>query len=172
VAEAMEITLEGKCIRDVLEMSVSEAADFFGTHESPAYDKTIHRMMQTLERVGLGYIKLGQKTPSISGGESQRIKLAKELGKQTGNNRLYILDEPTTGLSSHDSEKLVRLLLELTDNGNSVIIVEHDPVVLSHCDYIIELGPGGGNDGGLVIATGTPIELKQNSSSIIGRYLS
>ncbi len=167
IQEAMEVNLNGKNIREVLAMTVVEAIDFF-----KGYDKTIEKILHTLERVGMGYITLGQKTPTISGGESQRIKLAKELSKgQNAKDTVYILDEPTTGLSFHDSVKLMELMQELTDKGNTIIVTEHDPYVLSNCDYIIEMGVGGGNDGGDVIATGTPIELKNNTSSIIGRYL-
>ncbi|MDE6566566.1 MAG: excinuclease ABC subunit UvrA [Lachnospiraceae bacterium] len=167
IREAMEITVDGKNIRDILEMSVDEAKDFFADK-----DKAIDTMLAILQRVGMGYIKLGQATPTISGGESQRIKLAKELSKGKNNKDvLYILDEPTTGLSFSDSEQLMRLLNELVDMGNSIIITEHDSHVLSNCDYIIEMGKGGGNDGGTVIATGTPAELKNNPDSIIGRYL-
>lgn len=166
VEEAMEIKLCNKNIREILEMSVLEALDFFRD-----IDKTVYNMLSILNRVGLGYLKLGQKTPTISGGEAQRIKLAKELGKRQSKNSLYILDEPTTGLSFDDSEKLIYLLKELCDNGNTIIVTEHDPVVLSNCDYIIELGPGGGSDGGYIISTGTPKELKENKKSIIGRYL-
>ena len=167
VKEAMEITVDGKNIRNVLEMSVDEAKDFFADK-----DKAIDNMLAILQRVGMGYIKLGQATPTISGGESQRIKLAKELSKGKNNKGvLYILDEPTTGLSFHDSEQLMGLLNELVDMGNSIIITEHDSYVLSNCDYIIELGEGGGNAGGNIIATGTPAELKSDPVSIIGRYL-
>lgn len=166
VEEAMEIKLYGKNIRQILQMSVIEAIDFFKD-----IDKTISNMLLTLNRVGLGYLRLGQQTPTISGGEAQRIKLAKELGKRQSKNSLYILDEPTTGLSFEDSEKLIKLMQELCDSGNTIIVTEHDPVVLSNCDYIIELGPGGGSDGGSIIATGSPKELKQNKNSIIGRYL-
>jgi len=166
VEEAMEIKLCNKNIREILEMSVLEALDFFRD-----IDKTVYNMLSILNRVGLGYLKLGQQTPTISGGEAQRIKLAKELGKRQSKNSLYILDEPTTGLSFDDSEKLIYLLKELCDNGNTIIVTEHDPVVLSNCDYIIELGPGGGSDGGYIISTGTPKELKENKKSIIGRYL-
>lgn len=166
VEEAMEIKLQGKNIKQILEMSVLEAVDFFKD-----LDKTVYNMLTTLNRVGLGYIKLGQKTPTISGGEAQRIKLAKELGKRQVKSSLYILDEPTTGLSIADSEKLISLMQELCDSGNTIIVTEHDPIVLSNCDYIIEMGPGGGSDGGYVIATGTPAELKANEKSIIGRYL-
>ena len=167
VKEAMEITVDGKNIRDILEMSVDEAKDFFADK-----DKAIDTMLTILQRVGMGYIKLGQATPTISGGESQRIKLAKELSKGKNNKGvLYILDEPTTGLSFYDSEQLMILLNELVDMGNSIIITEHDSYVLSNCDYIIELGEGGGNAGGNIIATGTPAELKNHPISIIGRYL-
>jgi len=165
--EVMEVTLDGKNIREILDMTVDEAAEFFQDK-----DGVICNILNVMKRVGMGYITLGQKTPTISGGESQRIKLAKELskGKSTGNT-LYILDEPTTGLSFYDSKRLMNLLQELVDAGNSVIITEHDPYVLSNCDYLIELGPGGGSDGGEVIACGTPQELKEKKESIIGRYL-
>lgn len=167
IAEAMEITIDGKNIRDILAMSVDEAVDFFADK-----DETIYAMLKTLQRVGMGYIQLGQATPTISGGESQRIKLAKELSKGKNNKgALYILDEPTTGLSFSDTEQLLNLLNELVDAGNSIIITEHDPYVLSNCDYILEMGEGGGTAGGNVIATGTPKELKNNPNSIIGRYL-
>lgn len=171
IEEAMQILIEGINIRQVLEMSVSEAKVFFGDEQKQSYDKIIHHTLQTLERVGLGYISLGQKTPTISGGESQRIKLAKELSKQRGKDCLYVMDEPTTGLSFSDTERLMKLLLELTDAGNTVLVIEHDPAVLSNCDYIIEMGPGGGTDGGSVITEGTPAELKHNNKSLIGRYL-
>ncbi|WP_202709353.1 ATP-binding cassette domain-containing protein [Sporosalibacterium faouarense] len=166
VEEAMEIKICGKNIREVLEMTVLEGVDFFHN-----IDEVTCNMLKTLNRVGLGYIKLGQKTTTISGGEAQRIKLAKELAKNQVKNSLYIMDEPTTGLSFTDREDLMTLVQELCDAGNTIIITEHDPVVLSNCDYIIELGPGGGNDGGYVIATGTPKEIKTNDKSIIGRWL-
>ncbi len=165
--EVMEICLDGRNIKDVLEMSVEEACTFFEKK-----DKAIYAMLHVLKRVGMGYIKLGQETPTISGGESQRIKLAKELAKgKAGGQSLYIFDEPTTGLSFYDSEKLLALMDELVENGNSVIITEHDPYILSNCDYLIELGKGGGNAGGSVIACGTPAELKSNPESVTGRYL-
>lgn len=164
--EALEIKLYDKNIREVLEMSVLEGVEFFEN-----IDKITHNMLKTLNRVGLGYIKLGQKTTTISGGEAQRIKLAKELAKKQVKNSLYIFDEPTTGLSFYDRENLMYLIQELCDKGNSIIITEHDPVVLSNCDYIIEMGPGGGRDGGSIIATGSPKELKGNKKSIIGRWL-
>lgn len=167
VPEVMEVTVGGKNIRDILEMSVDEAKDYFAGR-----DTVIYNILTILQRVGMGYIKLGQSTPTISGGESQRIKLAKELSKGKNNKgALYILDEPTTGLSFSDSEQLMNLLNELVDMVNSIIITEHDSYVLSNCDYIIEMGEGGGNAGGNIIATGTPAELKNDPNSIIGRYL-
>lgn len=167
IPEVLEVMLDGKNIKDILSMTVDEAVEFF-----KGKDKSIDKILATLSRVGMNYITLGQKTPTISGGESQRIKLAKELSKgQNAKDAIYILDEPTTGLSFHDSKKLLKLLQELVDKGNTVILTEHDPYVLSNCDYIIEMGVGGGNDGGNIIAAGTPKELKQNSNSIIGRYL-
>lgn len=167
ITEALAATIDGRNIRDILAMTVEEAAVFF-----EGRDKPIEIILKTLKRVGLGYITLGQKTPTISGGESQRIKLAKELSKgQNARDNLYILDEPTTGLSFHDSSRLMVLLQELVDKGNSVIITEHDPNVLSHCDYIIELGIGGGSDGGNIIALGSPQQIKQDQNSVIGRYL-
>ena len=170
--ETMSISVDGKNIKNILEMSVASAIEYFKDKNKASY-----QMLKTLDRVGLGYMTLGQKTPTISGGEAQRIKLARELGKSTGaataggKNNLYILDEPTTGLSFSDSERLIQLMQELVAGGSTVIVTEHDPAVLSNCDYIIEMGPGGGNDGGYVLATGTPLALKANEKSIIGRYL-
>ncbi|MCM1231142.1 MAG: hypothetical protein NC245_00900 [Muribaculum sp.] len=167
VPEVMDVLLDGKNIREILEMSVDEARDFFS-----GKDDNICRLLDILQRVGMGYIRLGQATPTISGGESQRIKLAKELAKgKNTKNALYILDEPTTGLSFSDSERLMRLLDELVQQGASVLITEHDPYILSNCDYIIEMGPGGGTDGGNVIAQGTPVQLHENPASVIGKYL-
>lgn len=167
ITSAMEVRFDGKNIREILEMSVDEAKVFFEDK-----DKPILNMLTVLQRVGMGYIKLGQATPTISGGESQRIKLAKELSKgKNGKGGLYILDEPTTGLSFYDSERLLHLMNELVDCNNSIIVTEHDPYILSNCDYILELGVGGGSDGGDLIACGTPKELKNNPDSIIGRYL-
>lgn len=165
--EVMEVLLDGKNIRQILEMSVEEARDFFD-----GKDGSICRLLDILQRVGMGYIRLGQATPTISGGESQRIKLAKELAKgKNAKDAFYILDEPTTGLSFSDSERLLQLLDELVRQGASVLITEHDPYILSNCDYIIEMGPGGGTEGGNVIAQGTPAKLRSDPASIIGRYL-
>lgn len=167
VPETMSVKVDGKTIKDVLEMSIEEACQFFEDK-----DATVFHILKTLNRVGMGYMKLGQKTPTISGGESQRIKLAKELAKgKLGKNCLYILDEPTTGLSFSDSEKLLELLNELVDKGNSVIVTEHDTYMLSNCDWIVEMGPGGGKDGGYLIAEGSPEMLKANKNSIIREHL-
>ncbi|HKM34080.1 MAG TPA: ABC transporter [Lachnospiraceae bacterium] len=166
-SEALEVKIDGMSIYDVLQMSVEEAVSFF-----EGRDAIIEKKLKVLKRVGMGYIMLGQPTPTISGGESQRIKLATELSRGNMTKKsLYILDEPTTGLSFLDSERLLELLDELVDMGNSVIITEHDPYILSNCDYIIELGPNGGSAGGEVIATGTPSEIKENPASMIGEYL-
>lgn len=163
--EALSVYYKGKNIYDILEMSVSEAVRFF------ANQPTMINTLTVMERIGMGYIKLGQPTPTLSGGEAQRIKLAKEIGRRRKGNILYILDEPTTGLSMYDTAKLIQLLDELVSKGNSVLVIEHDPIVLSDCDWIIELGPGAGNEGGQIITTGTPNEIKNNPHSITGRHL-
>ncbi|MEW5869310.1 MAG: excinuclease ABC subunit UvrA [Chloroflexota bacterium] len=163
--EALSIQYKGKNIAEVLEMRVSEAVDFFEGQPG------ITAILKVMKRIGMGYIQLGQPAPSLSGGEAQRIKLAKEIGKRRKGNILYVLDEPTTGLSLYDTAKLLQLTSELVAKGNSVIVIEHDPVVLSSCDWIIELGPGAGTDGGRVIAQGTPQALKGDPNSITGRYL-
>lgn len=161
----LSIKFKGKDIYDVLEMSITEALTFFS-------DTAISlKPLEVLERIGMGYIKLGQPTPTLSGGEAQRIKLAKEIGKQKKGNILYILDEPSTGLSQYDTAKLVTLLDELIEKGNSVIVIEHDLDILSSCDWIIELGKSGGSEGGNIIAEGTPQQLKKHVDSLTGRYL-
>lgn len=163
--QSLAISYNGRNIYDVLEMSITDAVAFFQSH------KNIVETLEVLEQIGMGYIKLGQPTPTLSGGESQRIKLAKELGKKRKGNILYILDEPTTGLSQYDTAKLIKLLDELIEKGNSVIVIEHDLEVLNSCDWLIELGPEGGMQGGTIVAEGTPVALKQNSDSITGGYL-
>lgn len=164
--EALSVRYKDKTIVDILEMSVSEAAIFF--EDNPGIVSTL----KVMERIGMGYIKLGQPTPTLSGGEAQRIKLAKEIGRRRKGNILYVLDEPTTGLSLYDTALLIQLLDELVAKGNSVVVIEHDLVVLQSCDWMIELGPGGGVDGGRIIAEGSPQALKQNPKSVTGRYLS
>lgn len=163
--EALSVSYKGKNIAQILEMTVSEAVAFFKDN------KAIIPTLRVLQQVGMGYIKLGQPTMDLSGGEAQRIKLSKEIGRNRKGNILYILDEPTVGLSLYDTAKLILLLDELVGKGNSVIVVEHDPEVLSTCDWIIELGPNGGLEGGMIIAEGSPTTLKKNLKSKTGRYL-
>jgi excinuclease ABC A subunit len=163
--EVLEVRYQGRTICEILETTVSDALAIFQN------DAQIQRMLSVLERIGMGYIALGQPSTTISGGEAQRIKLAKELGKRSPRKTLYILDEPTTGLSLADTANLLHVLDELVERGNTVLITEHDPAALSFCDYLIELGPGGGNQGGQIIATGTPTQLRADPASRIGRYL-
>jgi excinuclease ABC A subunit len=163
--EALSVRYKGKNIFEILEMQVATAVSFFDDN------KGITPTLNVMERIGMGYIGLGQPTPTLSGGEAQRIKLAKEIGRRRKGNILYVLDEPTTGLSLYDTAKLIELLNELVANGNSAIVIEHDPVVLEACDWLVELGPGGGAGGGSVIAEGFPQVLKKNPKSITGKYL-
>ncbi|MFX1418099.1 MAG: excinuclease ABC subunit UvrA [Promethearchaeota archaeon] len=162
--EILEIKYKGKSISDILEMTVNEAAELFRSQES------ISKVLKILDEIGMGYIELGQPAPTLSGGEAQRVKLAKELGKVRKGKSLYILDEPTVGLSFFDAAKLIDLLERLVGEGNSVLIIEHDPEILSYCDYLIELGPEGGPKGGEIVAKGTPEEIKLNKNSKTGRY--
>ena len=163
--EILDVTYRGATIVDVLAMSVADAAVLF--HDTPA----VHTMLRVLEQTGLGYIRLGQPTATLSGGEAQRIKLAKEIGRRRKGHIVYVLDEPTTGLSLHDTAGLLTLLNALVKQGNSVIVIEHDPLVLSYCDWLIELGPGGGRDGGQIIAQGSPSDLRRNPHSRTGPFL-
>lgn len=163
-AQTLEITYKGKSIADVLELTAYEAAQFFVAHTS------IAKRLQLLCQVGLEYLKLGQASTTLSGGEAQRIKLVDELAKR-GNDTLYILDEPTTGLHASDIEKLLAVLNQLIDKGNSMIVIEHNLDVLKTCDYIIDLGPEGGDEGGMVIAQGTPKDIIKNKQSHTGKYL-
>ena len=159
------VDYKGKTIADVLEMSITEAVSFF------ADQNNIVKPLCILEQIGMGYLRLGQPTSSLSGGEAQRVKLAKVLGRQLKGNMLYVLDEPTTGLSLYDTALLLKLLDRLVAGGNSVIVIEHNIEVLKSCDYIIELGPEGGDKGGEIIAQGTPGSLRDNPNSITGSYL-
>ncbi len=165
VDEILDVTYSGMNIVDVLNMSVADAAVLFNDIPS------IQVMLGVLEQTGMGYITLGQPTSTLSGGEAQRIKLAKEIGRRRRGNILYVLDEPTTGLSLHDTVNLLRLLDTLVQRGNSVIVIEHDPTVLSYCDWLIELGPGGGHEGGEIIAQGSPLDLSRNPRSQTGPFL-
>jgi len=163
--EILDVRYQGAHIVDVLNLSVTEAGTLFS--DTPP----IHAMLSVLEQTGMGYITLGQPTNTLSGGEAQRIKLAKEIGRRRKGNILYVLDEPTTGLSLYDTANLLTLLDTLVKRGNSVIVIEHDPTVLSYCDWLIELGPGGGVEGGEIIAQGSPLDLKQNPRSQTGPFL-
>lgn len=163
--ETLNVKFKDKSIADVLNMSVAEALEFFTNHSR------IYPKLQTLERVGLDYITLGQSSTTLSGGEAQRIKLSKELGKRSTGKTLYILDEPTTGLHFEDVHRLLDLLHELVDQGNTVVVIEHNLDVIRSADHIIDLGPEGGDDGGRIIATGSVDDIKASKTSITGRFL-
>ena len=151
--ETLEVRYKGKNIAEVLEMSVEESLEFF------ANVPRIARRLRALDEVGLGYVKLGQPATTLSGGEAQRVKLASELSKVATGQTLYILDEPTTGLHFQDIDKLLEMLQRLVDQGNTVVVIEHNLDVIKSADWVIDLGPEGGDEGGLVVATGTPEEL-------------
>ena len=163
--ETLEIVFRGKSIADVLDMTVEEAARFF-TAVPPIRDK-----MLTLERVGLGYIKVGQQATTLSGGEAQRVKLAKELSRRATGRTLYILDEPTTGLHFEDTRKLLEVLQELVENGNTIVVIEHNLDVIKVADWLLDFGPEGGDGGGEIVAVGTPEDVAANPASWTGRYL-
>jgi excinuclease ABC subunit A len=163
--ETLEARFKGKSIADVLDMTINQAVEFF---ESQPH---ILKKIKTLQNVGLGYIKLGQSSTTLSGGESQRVKLATELARPSTGKTLYILDEPTTGLHFEDVRVLMGVLRQLVDKGNTVIIIEHNPDVIRSCDHLIDMGPDGGRDGGTVVATGTVEEIRNNSKSLTGRYI-
>ncbi|MBN1785583.1 MAG: excinuclease ABC subunit UvrA [Candidatus Methanofastidiosa archaeon] len=163
--ETLEVTYKGRNISEVLEMSVEEALEFFSSIPN------IKRKLKTLHDVGLGYIKLGQSSTTLSGGEAQRIKLTKELAKKSTGSTLYLLDEPTTGLHFHDVKKLLEVLNRLVDKGNTVVVIEHNLDVIKTADHIIDLGPEGGDEGGMVVATGAPEHIAQNEGSYTGRFL-
>jgi excinuclease ABC subunit A len=163
--ETLMVKYKGKNISDVLGMTVDESENFFSNIPK------IQRKLSTLVEVGLGYIKLGQSATTLSGGEAQRVKLATELARKSTGRTLYILDEPTTGLHIADVHKLAGVLEKLVDTGNTVLIIEHNLDLIKICDYIIDLGPEGGDEGGQVIATGTPEKLAQSTVSYTGAYL-
>ncbi|HBK69891.1 MAG TPA: excinuclease ABC subunit A, partial [Firmicutes bacterium] len=163
--ETLEIKFRGKTIADILEMQVEEALDFFQNHPR------IKRRLQTLYDVGLSYIKLGQSATTLSGGEAQRVKLATELAKRSNGRTIYILDEPTTGLHFADVQKLLDILKRLVESGNTVLVIEHNLDVIKTADYLIDLGPEGGDRGGQVVAVGAPEELADNPASYTGHFI-
>ena len=163
--ETLQVKYKGKSIYDVLEMTVDEAVEFFSNMPK------IYRKLKTLQEVGLGYIKLGQPATTLSGGEAQRIKLASELSKRSTGRTVYFLDEPTTGLHTADVHKLVQVLQRLVDAGNTVIVIEHNLDLIKTADYIIDIGPEGGDRGGKVTAKGTPEQIAENPDSYTGMYL-
>ena len=163
--ETLEVKYKGKSIADVLDMTIEEAETFFENIPS------IKNKLTTLVNVGLGYVKLGQNATTLSGGEAQRVKLASELQKRITSETIYILDEPTTGLHTDDIKKLLDVLQYIVDQGATVIIIEHNLDVIKCADYIIDLGPEGGNRGGTIVCTGTPEEVAQCEGSFTGQFL-
>ena len=163
--ETLEIIYKERSIYEVLDMTVDEAYLFFKNIPS------INNKLATLIDVGLGYIKLGQNAVTLSGGEAQRIKLSKELSKRTNQNTLYLLDEPTTGLHFHDVNQLLKVLIKLRDEGNTIVIIEHNLDVIKTADWIIDLGPEGGDKGGEIVAEGTPEVVAESKVSHTGQYL-
>jgi excinuclease ABC subunit A len=163
--ETLEVKYKGKSISDVLEMTVEESLDFFKNIPR------IQRKLQTLYDVGLGYIKLGQPATQLSGGEAQRVKLASELYKRSQGRTLYVLDEPTTGLHIDDIARLLKVLERLVENGDTVVVIEHNLDVIKTADYLIDLGPEGGSGGGTVVAKGTPEEVAKSKGSYTGQFL-
>ena len=163
--ETLEISYKGKNIADVLELTIDEAAGFF--RSIPA----IHGKLEVLQEVGLGYLKLGQSATTLSGGEAQRLKLASELSKKATGRTLYLLDEPTTGLHFADIQKLLEVLLRLRDGGNTLIVIEHNLEVIKCADWIIDMGPEGGEQGGSLVVCGTPDEVAEHAGSHTGSWL-
>ena len=163
--ETLEVKYKGKSISDVLEMTVEDAAEFFKPINS------IYNKLSTLVDVGLGYIKLGQSATTLSGGEAQRVKLATELSKRSTGKTFYILDEPTTGLHSYDVDKLIKILARLREGGNTVLVIEHNLDVIKTSDWIIDLGPEGGDKGGTFIACGSPEDVAAHPESYTGQFL-
>jgi excinuclease ABC subunit A len=163
--ETLEILFRGKSIADVLDMTVEDAATFFSA--VPA----ISSKLETLNQVGLGYIKVGQQATTLSGGEAQRVKLAKELSRRATGRTLYILDEPTTGLHFEDVRKLLEVLHELVDAGNTVVVIEHNLDVVKTADWVLDLGPEGGDGGGELVAEGTPEDIAAVEGSWTGQFL-
>jgi excinuclease ABC subunit A len=163
--ETLEIRYKGRSIADVLEMTVEEALCFAENVPS------LRRPLQTLFDVGLGYLQVGQSATTLSGGEAQRVKLAKELSRRSTGRTLYLLDEPTTGLHFADVEQLLGVLDQLVEKGNTVVVIEHHPDVIKMADYVIDLGPEGGEEGGEIVVSGTPEEVAAHPTSHTGRVL-
>jgi excinuclease ABC subunit A len=163
--DTLDITFKGKNIAEVLDLSIEEGLDFFGNQP------TIARHLQTLFDVGLGYVRLGQPAPTLSGGEAQRVKLASELGKRATGRTIYILDEPTTGLHFEDVRRLLGVLLRLVESGNTVLVIEHNLDVIKSADWIVDLGPEGGDGGGRIVAEGTPERVAKTPESYTGTFL-
>ena len=163
--ETLEVRYKGKNIAEVLDMPIAEAAEFFAPITS------IHRYLDTLVDVGLGYVRLGQSATTLSGGEAQRVKLASELQKRSNGRTIYILDEPTTGLHFEDIRKLMLVLNGLVDKGNTVLVIEHNLDVIKSADWIIDMGPEGGSGGGTVVAQGTPEDVAAVEGSFTGQFL-
>jgi excinuclease ABC subunit A len=169
--EILEVRYRGKNIYDMLEMTIDEALEFFRSH-SGRTEKRIAGKLQPLADVGLGYVKMGQSSSTLSGGESQRVKLAYFLSQEKGSGHiLFIFDEPTTGLHFHDINKLLRSLNALVDHGHSVILIEHNQEVIKCADWVIDLGPEGGEEGGFIVFAGKPEDLIHCAESYTGRYL-
>ena len=163
--ETLEVHYKGKTIAEVLDMPIEKAVDFFESIPS------IHRYLKTMLDVGLGYVRLGQSAPTLSGGEAQRVKLATELQRRSTGRTIYVLDEPTTGLHFEDVNKLLHVLQRLVDTGNTVIVIEHNLDVIKSADWVIDMGPDGGDKGGTIIAEGTPESVAKNKSSYTGIFL-
>ena len=163
--ETLEVVFKGKSISNVLDMTVDEAHEFFKAVPS------VRKKMATLQKVGLGYVKVGQSATTLSGGEAQRVKLSKELSRRATGKTLYILDEPTTGLHFEDVKKLLEVLHELADQGNTMVVIEHNLDVVKTADWILDFGPEGGDGGGEIVAVGTPEQVAANPKSWTGHYL-
>ena len=163
--ETLEVRYKGKNIYEVLDMTVDEAVEFFKNLPK------IKRKIETLQQVGLGYIKLGQSSTTLSGGEAQRVKLATELSKRATGKTIYVLDEPTTGLHTADVHRLIKVLQKLVDAGNTVVVIEHNLDIIKTADHIIDLGPEGGSGGGMIVTEGTPEEVAKCKKSYTGQFL-
>jgi excinuclease ABC subunit A len=164
-SETLNIRFKGKNIAEVLDMRVTEALKFFENVPK------IKNKLQVLEDVGIGYLKLGQSAPTLSGGEAGRVKLAKELQKKATGKTLFVMDEPTTGLHSADIKRLLAIIQKIVDNKDTVVIIEHNLDMIKCADYIIDIGPEGGDEGGTIVATGTPEEVSKNKKSYTGEFL-